>query len=190
MPDTQRALHEIDIESVDLDLVETLLLSRSDSDAVIAYSALRGVLPARTLVMLANLREVIAALPDAPFLAGTGLDTLAAVCDYEPTEHSYRKVFESECGFYGLEFLGEGTYCDGIVLRTATSRFVLHGDQSSVLDNGVLEVFVTHETVLDAVLESLQALGYVFEPPIYVTPDDFLAEHGAKAAGEVFGDLF
>lgn len=190
MPDTQRAMHEIDIESVDVDLVEALLLARPDSEAVIAYSALRGVLPARTLVMLANLREVIAALPDAPFLAGTGLDTLARVCGFEFTGHSYRRLFESDLGLYGLEFMGDGTFCDGVVLHTSGSRFALHGDPASVLDHEILEVFVRHATVLDNVLEALQALGYVFEPPIYVTPDDFVAEHGAKAAGQMFNDLF
>lgn len=190
MPDTKRALNEIDVTSVDLELVETLLLSRSDGEAAIAYSALKGVLPARALVMLANLREVIAELPEAPFLAGTGLDTLASAGGYEHTGRSYRRLFESDHGIYGLEFLGGGTYCDGIVIHTATSRFVLHGDEESKLDHDILKVFVCHETVLDSVLEALQLLGYAFEPPIYVTVDDFLAEHGHKAAGEMIKELF
>lgn len=190
MPDTQRAIKHIDLDCVDLDLVETLLLSRADSDAALAYSMLRPVLPSRSLVMLANLREVIAAMPDAPFLAGTGLDALATVGGYEYTGHSYRRLFESDTGVFGLEFMGDGTYCDGIVLHTAVSRFALHGNQSSVLDHAVLKVFVQHETILDSVLEALQILGYALEPPIYVTPDDFVNEHGAAAAGQALSDLF
>lgn len=190
MADTKRAMHEIDVDSVDLDLVETLLLSRSASDAVLAYSALRTVLPSRTLVMLANLREVIAALPETPFLAGTGLDMLVTAGGYEHTGRSYRRLFEDGDSVFGLEFLGGGTFCDGIVVHTSSSRFVLHGDPASVLDHEVLKVFVRHDTLLDRVLEALQLLGYVFEPPIYVTPDDFIAEHGAAAAGKAFNDLF
>lgn len=190
MPDTRRAMQEIDVESVDLDLVEALLLSRSDSEAAIAYTALRPVLPSRTLVMLANLREVIAAMPDAPFLAGTGLDALVSAGGYEHTGRSYRRLFESDHGVFGLEFVGGGTFCDGVYVHTATSRFTLHGDLASRLDHEILKVFVYHEILLDAVLEALQLLGYVFEPPIYVTPDDFIEEHGAKAAGQAFIDLF
>lgn len=190
MPDTRRVMQQIDIDSVDLDLVETLLLSRSDSDAAIAYTMLRQVLPSRALVMLANLREIIAAMPDAPFLAGTGLDALSTAGGYECTGHSYRRVFESDAGVFGLEFMGGGTYCDGIVVHTATSRFALHGSQASVLDHEILKVLVHHETLLDSVLEALQILGYVLEPPIYVAPDDFVSEHGAAAAGQALSDLF
>lgn len=183
-------MQEIDIDSVDLDLVEELLLSRSDADAAMAYTALRPVLPSRSLVMLANLREVIATLPAAPFQAGTGLDALTTAGGYEHTGHSYRRVFESEHGVFGLEFVGGGTMCEGVVVHTAASRFSLHGDEATVLDTDILRVFVHHEILLDAVLEALQLLGYVFEPPIYVTPDDFINEHGAKAAGRAFQELF
>ncbi len=190
MPDTRRAMHEIDLESVDLDLVESLLLSRDDADAAIAYTALRPVLPSRTLVMLANLREIIAAMPDSPFLAGTGLDTLATAGGYEFTGRSYRRLFDTPDGVFGLEFLGDGTYCDGIVIHTASSRFTVHGDHASLLDHAILRVFVSHETLLDEILEALQFLGYAFEPLIYVTPDDFLTEHGAKAVGQALNELF
>jgi len=188
--DTKRALHEIDVSPADLELIETLLTTRSQADAVFAYSMLRQVLPSRSLVMLANLREVIAALPDPPFKTGTGMDALASAGGYENAGHSFRRLFDSDNGMFGLEFVGGGTLCEGIVVRTATSRFVLHGCEASSLEHDLLGVLLSHEALLDVVIEGLQVLGYEFEPDIYVTPDDFIFEHGTTAASEALGNLF
>ncbi len=188
MPDTKRAIEQIP-DDLDFELVETLLTSRSDAEAVLAYEVLRGLLPELAVVMLANLREVIALLPDGPFLTGNGLDTLEAA-DYEATGRSYRRLFESDHGVFGLEFVGEGTLCEAIVVHTATSRFALHGDVDSAIDHEMLLVFVSHRVLLDAILEGLQYLGHVLEPPIYVTVDDFPAEHGTAAAVRALDDLF
>lgn len=189
MADTRRALEQIP-RDLDFDLVEALLTSRSDAEAVLAYGVLREALTDRALVMLANLREIIALLPDGPFRAGHGLDTLEEAGDYEPTGRSYRRLFESEHGIFGLEFVGEGTLCEAIVVHTAGSRFALHGSVDSAIDHEMMLVFVNHEILLDAILEGLQLLGHVLEPPIYVSVDDFPAEHGAAAAARALDELF
>lgn len=189
MPDTQRALEQIP-DDLDFELIETLLTSRSDAEAVIAYGLLRENLPERALLMLANLREVIALLPEAPFISGTGLDALERAADYEFTGRSYRRLFESDHGLFGLEFVGEGTLCESIVVHTATSRYALRGDVHVTIDHQMLLVVVNHHVLLDAILEGLQTLGYVLEPPIYVTVDDFPNEHGTSAAVQALGDLF
>jgi hypothetical protein len=178
----------LEFEQADLDLVETLLTSRSDADALVAYSALRLTLPARAIVMLANLREIILELPSPPFVTGTGLDALERA-GYEASGTSYRKLFESDHGMYGVEFLGEGTLCRGIAIATASARLYLHPGVENVLDAQLLAVVVNHNTVLDSLLEGLQLIGYPLEPKIYVSVDDFVREH-ASAAGAVFGELF
>jgi len=190
MPDTKRALENVHPGDVDPDLIETLLITRSEADAVLAYTMLRQVLPSRIVVMLANLREVIAELPDPPFRTGTGLDALEAAGGYEATGRSYRHMFESEHGVFGVEFVGAGTLCEGIVVHSGGSRIVLRGEESSTIDPSMLDVFFDHTILLDALLEALQILGYELEPPIYVTPDDFVTEHGVAAARKAIGDLF
>lgn len=190
MTDTRRALHTIETTSGDLELVRTLLVARSAAEALYAYTALSERLPARALVMLANLREVVALLPDPPFIAGTGLDVLETAAGFEHTGHSYRRLFESEHGMFGLEFVGGGTLCEGILVHTQGSRFCLRGDEESVVDEALFNVFVSHEILLDAILEALQNLGYVLEPPIYVSITDFVEEHSAKAAVEDISSLF
>ncbi len=190
MADTRRALDALEASQADPDLVKTLLAARSDAEAAIAYAVLRESLPSRSLVMLANLRELIAELPDVPFVTGERLDLLATAGGFEHTGHSYRRLFESDHGYFGLEFIGGGTLCEGIVVHTVSSRFYLHGDERSVIDDAMLNVLMSHHILLDAVLEGLQLLGTPLEPRIYVTPDDFAAEHAAAAAGEAFSDLF
>lgn len=190
MSDTRRAIAAIEASEADLELVETLLSSRSDGEAVIAYMSLQGALPPRALVMLANLRELLAELPDTPFVTGTGLDILGHVLGYEYTGRSYRRIFESDHGYFGIEFVGGGTMCDAVVVRTATSRFNLRGDDESRIDHAMLQVLVHHQVLLDALLDALQALGYPLEPVIYVDVDDFVREHAAAGAGTAFSQLF
>jgi hypothetical protein len=54
----------------------------------------------------------------------------------------------------------------------------------------MLALFVKHGILLDAVLDALGLLGWPMEPPIYLSADDFLADHGAKTASEAIGELF
>lgn len=190
MADTKRVIRTIEPSEKDLDLVELLLTSLSAGEAVMAYSLLRDTLPSSALIALANLREIIAEIPETPFNAGTGLDALVSAAGYEPTGHSYRKMFEGEHGVFGLEFFGEGTRCDGIAVHTETSRLYLHGDQRSRIDHLMLEIIVSYPELLDEILEGLQVLGIALEPRIYLTDSDFPAEHAASAAGQVMGDLF
>lgn len=190
MADTHRALETLEATDADLDLVEALLTARSDAEAVLAYSLLRATFSDRTMLLLANLREIIAELPEPPFLTSTGLDALEHTSEYEATGHSYRRLFESEHGMFGLEFVGGGTLCEGIVVHTASSRLNLHGDERTAVDRAMLAVLVHHQVLLDALLEALQALGHPLEPTIYITAEDFVTEHKAAAAGQAFGELF
>lgn len=190
MPDTRRVIRTIEVEDRDIDLVEMLLTSRSDAEAVMAYSLLRETFDETQLVALANLREIIAELPETPFVTGEGLDVLERVAGYESTGRSYRKMFAEAEDVSGLEFLGEGTDCEGVVIYTTTARFYLHGDSRSRIDHSMLAVLVEHEELLDHVLEGLQLLGCPLEPRIYLTVSDFPIEHAAAAAGQALGELF
>lgn len=190
MAETHKAMHGLDDLSVDLELVETLLTSRSVADAVFAYTMLCQSLPDRGPIMLANLREIISLLPEASFATGTGMDALESACGYESTPRSYRRLYYDEHGTFGLEFVGGGTLCEGIVVHTESSRFSIHGDEQATLTHDMLKVLITHESLLDSILEALQTLGLALDPPIYVTADDFIEEHRASAAKEALGGLF
>ena len=188
MATTRRAMQMISTMSTDLELVAEVLASDSDAAAALAFTLLRGTLTEDHLVMLANLRTLVAEMPKTPFRTGTALDILERASNYEYTGRSYRRVFESAHGVFGLEFLGDGNLCEAIVVHTPTSRFSI-GAAPFGLDEITLHVLVNHTILLDAVLEGLELLGHPLTPRIYVTSDDFLAEHLAAAAFTAYGEI-
>jgi hypothetical protein len=190
MADTRRAMHVITASNADPELVAALLSADSDSDAVVSFSLLRGTIPDDDLLMLANLRELLFEIPEAPFRAGDDLGLLARGGAYEDTGRSYRRVFESDHGVFGLEFVGRGKRCDGIFVHTPACRMQLGPSGSYRLDSELITLFVRHRILLDALLEGLAMLGLPLSPAIYMTVDDFLAEHGTAAATEAFSELF
>jgi hypothetical protein len=190
MPDTRRAMHAITEDGADPDLVASMLSAVSDADATISFTLLRESIPDEHLLALANLRELLFELPQAPFRVGEELGILAPAAGYEDTGHSYRRLFESSHGVFGLEFMGRARNCDGIFVHTPGSRMQLGPDGDYRLDAEMIVLFIHHRIVLDALLEALELLGLPLCPTFYVSVDDYLAEHCAAAASEAFGELF
>jgi hypothetical protein len=189
MADTRRAMHLLEGSDADADLVRSLLVADSQAEATIAFSLLRGTIDGAELLVLANLREVLAEIPATPFRPGETLDVLARAGGYEDTGRSYRRLFETDTGVFGVEFVGSGHECTDIAIHTPDARRSLRND-SGELDSHMLALFVKHGILLDAVLDALGLLGWPMEPPIYLSADDFLADHGAKTASEAIGELF
>ena len=190
MPDTRRVMQAIERSGADTELVTSLLTTRSDADAVVAFTLLRGTIGERELLMIANLRGLLQELPSGPFRTGTSLEMLERAAGYENTGRSYRHVFDSSQGVFGVEFLGSANDCGGILIHTLAGRRVFSGSETATIDEALVPLLVDHGTLLDAVLEALELLGSPLDPAIYVTDDDFLAEHGAAAARDTFGELF
>ena len=165
MPKTRRVFDMIETLAVDPDLVRDLLLSRSMLDAAAAYTSLRGVVPDGALLMLANLREVIAEIPETPFLTGQPIEILEHVADYERCVNSYRRAYRgrTQAGFT-LEFIGQGTECEAIVIEVGASRFNLAGDMEYMIDPEVLDLALEHRTLIDEILRALQTLGVALDP--------------------------
>jgi hypothetical protein len=174
----------------DPELLASLLSARSDAEATVAFSLLRYSLSERELIEMANLREVIRLLPTEPFRTGDSLEMLERVGSYEATGRSYRRAFDSTAGVFGVEFLGTGHACRGIVIHTPSGRLPVVSTDWVIIDRQVLALLIEHRIVLDAILEGLELLGCALVPPIYVTSHDFVAEHAATAAREAFTGLF
>jgi hypothetical protein len=183
-------MYAIESSQADLDLVATLLSSRSSAEAAIAFSLLRGTISDSELVTLANLRSLVSEIPDPPFRTGESLELLERAGHYEYTGRSYRRMFESSHGVFGIEFLGENHSCDGIVVHTATSRYTLKSHHGDSVDEAQLALFVNHSILLDAVIEALKLLGCQLDPMLYVSADDFVSEHAACAATVALDELF
>lgn len=189
MASTRHAMYALEEEQVDYELASTLVSASCQSDALIAFSLLRGTISDRHLVMLVNLRELLLEMPACPFSTPCDLDILARACGYEDTGRSYRRRFESNHGVFGLEFVGRMRTCDAILVHTPLSRFDLYKNGDHELGAETLTIFVNHAILLDAAIEALQQLGLPLDPKIYLSAEDFLSEH-QHAAGCVVSDLF
>jgi len=183
-------MQSIENSNADPELVTSLLSSRSDTEAVVAFTLLRGTISERGLLMIANLRELLEVLPIGPFRTGESLEILERAGGYENTGRSYRRVFDSSQGVFGVEFLGTANDCGGVLIHTLAGRRAFGGSDTATIDEALLALLVDHGILLDALLEALELLGSPLDPTIYVTADDFLAEHGAAAAREAFDELF
>lgn len=183
-------MHVLEDEHIDLELASTLVSARVDADALIAFSLLRGTTSDAHLVMLANLRELLLVMPEAAFHTACDLDILSRGCDYEDTGRSYRRRFESDHGVFGLEFMGRGNYCEGVLVHTPASRFELYGHGYHELNAETLAIFANHAILLDAVIDGLEQLGWPLEPKIFLGVEDFIAEYAAEAAANAVQELF
>lgn len=190
MASTRRAMRTLEASKADPELVASVLVARSDSEATVAFSLLRYSLSDSELVQLANVREVLRVLPIGPFRTGESLEILGRGAGYEFTGRSYRRAFDSSHSAFGVEFLGEAHDCHGIVIHTPAGRRALAGVESFGIDRNLLPLLVKHAILLDAILEALELLGCPLDPVIYVSPDDFIAEHGGGSAADMFGGLF
>lgn len=189
MATTRKAMRTIESISADPDLLESVLVARSESEAAVAFSLLRYSLSDSELLQIINLRELLRVLPTAPFRTGEALEMLERAAGYENTGRSYRRRFESTPGVFGVEFLGAGHACRGIVVHTPAGRHKLAGGRRSTVSEDLLPVLVAHAIVLDAVLEALELLGTPMNPTIYLAADDYLAENN-RSIKDAFGELF
>jgi hypothetical protein len=187
---TRRAMKTLGAANADPELLASLLSSRSESEAAVAFSLLRYTLSEHELVQIANLREIICLLPTGPFRTGESLEILQRAGGYESTGRSYRRAFDSAGGVFGIEFLGANHSCRGIVIHTPRGRRALTGNDRTVVDEGLLPLIVDHRILLDAILEALSLLGSPLAPPIYLTADDFIAERGSATVRDTLGGLF
>ena len=186
MPKTRRVFDMVDTLPADPDLVRTLLISRSTSKAAAAFCALRGVVPDTALLMLVNMREIIAEIPETPFLTGHPLDALESLDGYTRVEYSYRRTFEYDRGGFTVEFAGQGTECESIVIETGSRRLTLAGDMDSLIDEEAFGLALEQHALFDEILRALQTLGVPLDPRVFVSPDDVTAEYAADSVDEMF----
>lgn len=191
MPRTSRVFDMIERLPVEMEYVESLLNSRSEVEATCAYSHLRAVLTEPEVVALANLREVLAEIPETPFMTAEPLDVLVEKCGFERSERSYRRLYDTGLGVFGIEFRGDHSLCERIVVHTADGACVTTGgDVDCIVDPCVLHAAFTHHALIDEIVGALNMLGVGPEPRVYLVAEDFSAAHAAGAATEMLGGLF
>ncbi len=188
-----RALTEVGdlFRSEDEDLVRILMNAVSNAEANLAIVALRDFVPEKTLVTAVNLREVLAELPTCPCPMHIDVGQLARVAGLGKVKNAYTRLFEDAGGHYELVVLGDGNLCYDIIIATADGNVFLKPVPvvSDLVHPDALELMFTHETLLDEVISLTRSMGLVFNPPFYMSLEDWSMEHAEESMSDL-GKLF
>ena len=165
-------------------LLRTLVNAGSLAETGFALSLVRETMPERAVMTALNLREVLAELPAAPFVMAVDVATLQSVTGMERERSSY--VLETPA--YRIDILAEGNFCFDIVLK--------HRDECAFLKTSppgddlvrpaAYEMLMGVEGMLEHVIELVTSMGLVFNPRMYFTIDEWLAENALDTMSELW----
>ncbi len=170
-------------------LARVLMNSRSAAEANLALALLREQIPDAGLVEMANIRELLAAIPIPPFATGCELTMLARVLDYEVTDTGVRQAFDSDEGVFGLEFVGEGNRIDKILALTVAGRAEIIAAEDELLGDRAVEMILHYGAIADRLIEAMLVLGVQFSPRFYLSVSDYVMENARSSSLEL-GGLF
>lgn len=166
------------------ELLRTLVNAGSLAETGFALSLLRDAMPERSVMTALNLREVLVELPAAPFVMAVDAATLQSVTGMERDHGSY--VLQTP-GFR-IDVLAEGNFCFDIVLK--------HGDTSAFLKTSppgddvvrpaAYDMLMGVEGMLEQVIDLVTSMGLVFNPRMYFTIDEWLAENALDTMSELW----
>jgi hypothetical protein len=188
-----RALAEVSLfyHSEDQDLVRILLNASSPAEANLAVVALRDFVPEKILVTAVNLREVLAALPTCPCAMPVEVTQLARIAGLRKVRNAYTRLFEDDGGHYELVVLGDGNLCYDIIVATEYGNVFMKPMPitTDLVHPDALELVMRHETLLDELISLTKSMGMLFNPPFYLSLEDWSMENAADAY-EAFDEFF
>lgn len=170
------------------ELLRVLLNATSAAEANLALEVLREHVPEKSLVAACNLREVLRALPTSPFTMRTDEDTLAKAAGLERRVAAMGKVLDD-----GIELVvtNAGNLVLDIIIKHRGEKYFWN--PVPVIDDyvnpAVLDLIITSDHLLDAVVELTQCMGMVLNPKFYLSVDDWHMEYAADVF-DGLGDLF
>lgn len=170
------------------ELMRVLLNATSATEANLALSVLSETMPEKALVTACNLREVIAALPASPFPMRVDEETLCRAAGLERHIAAMSRTLDD-----GLELVV--TTAGNLVLDIIVKR----GDEKhfwnpvpvtdDFVTTGALDLAVSSDVLLDAVIDLATCMGVVLNPKFYVSLEDWHFEYAADVI-EGLGDIF
>lgn len=169
-------------------MLRILLNSTSVAEANIALDVLSNTVPETTLVAACNMREVIRALPASPFPMAVDEATLCRSAGMERHMASMGKTLDD-----GIELIitTAGNLVLDIILKDRGAKFFWNPVPvtDDYVNGDVLDLLMTSDHLLPAVIELAEGMGMVFNPKFYLSLEDWHLEY----ASDVFAgmkDLF
>jgi len=175
----------VHLDSPNGDLVKVLVNSRSNAEATLAATILRGRIPDLELVMLFNLRELISELPAEPFWVPHELEVLGRVLDYRSTGATWRKSFEPQGSPAALEFVGDGNRIDSVWMHSSRLKTALVGPNTDFIGEQAIEAFVSSGDLGEGLVDALRALGHDLAPRFYFNVEDYMVENAVATLDDI-----
>lgn len=182
---TTLARAAVHMDSPNGDLVKVLVNSRSNAEAALAATILRGRIPDLELVMLFNLRELMSELPSEPFRVPHELDVLGRILGYESAGTAWRKSFESQGDPAVLEFFGDGNRIDSVWMHAARLKTALAGPDTDFIGEQAIEALVSSSDLGEGLVEALKVLGHDLAPRFYFSVEDYMVENAGAALDDI-----
>jgi len=175
------------------ELVRSTLNSTSPAEVNLALGILSNDIRDRDLVTLVNLREVLAELPSTPMPMPMDFASLAGIAGYETDGAVASRCYDDEAAApFDLVLLGEGNLCYDLVVRVdgASVYWTEHADSPHLIHPEALELVLARETLLQRVVELVDAMGLPVNPRFYLSLEDFRLEHVEDAFDDLLHGLF
>lgn len=172
----------------DKDLLKVLLNATSAAEANLALEVLKAHVPEKALVTACNLREVLRALPSSPFAMRVDEETLAKSAGLDRRIAAMGKKLDD-----GLELVvtTAGNLVLDVIVRDGDEKYFWNPVPvtDDYVNDGVLDLVIESECLLDAMIELTQAMGVVLNPKFYLSLDDWHLEYASDVI-QGLGDLF
>jgi hypothetical protein len=169
-------------------LFRIVLNATSVVEANIALDLLSRTVPERALVTTMNLREVLKALPASPFPMAVDGETLMRVAALEKYMAAYRK---STPDGYDLVVTTAGNLALDLIVKHGDDKFFWTPVPvtTDYICPALIDHLITSEYLLESVIDLVTAMGVVFNPPFYLSLDDWHLDH-ARETMESLDGLF
>lgn len=170
------------------ELLDVIIAADDVAEADLALIALEGAVPQRVLVAALNLREMLRALPAAPCDMAVDADALARI---HGMRHRKGELVRADGSGRAVVVRAEGNRCIDIVLRVNGARHYWRPSPASgmVVSDDVLAAVLDDPGLLDALVDLTIAMGLQFNPPIYLSLEDWHLDHAVETL-ERFSALF
>ncbi|MDA3935785.1 MAG: hypothetical protein PF636_02815 [Actinomycetota bacterium] len=170
------------------DLLGVLLNATSLVEANFALELLKDTVPEKVLVTALNLREVLRELPSSPFEMSVAEDVLLRTANLVKDRAVMATTLPD-----GTEIAvtTAGNLVLDVIVRSggAPSYWSPVPITDNFLTPAVLELVVESDHLLDGMIELAKAMGLVFNPPFYLSLEDWRMDHAADMM-QALGDLF
>lgn len=160
----------------------------SPAEANLAMGALQETMPHKLVVLAANLREVVSALPATPLVMRVDEERLLKALNLERRMALMKMRLPD-----GLELCvtTAGNMVLDIIVRTnGESHYwnsVPAGDE--FVTPAILDLLFESDHLLEAVIELSQGMGLVFNPTFYFSVEDWRMDHAADTMRDM-GNFF